>query len=360
VVTRERARPRVSLTKRSAKAIHKDVFYKAYASDLNTIGEQQQLFMVWELEGGKVQAISFLIDLYAMDGAIKDFFVSHGLSKRELTSVVKESEKIGIPMEEVAFVEARAIVEDAMETNRQEGYAFPKDFQRYHRLVEKRILDVEVDPKALQAAKEKREALKMQATEGLPAFLFGPDSDEEDFFFDSEDFLFGSIAPLSAEQERRLMKRYPDGEFEDGGFYLDEVGMDEADKLLGRFFDLYITDEAENYYGRMYFDYDNALFKRISAYELENETEVVIDVERKGKRGFIVWFCFYLKEETGDEYEDDPYPALKDLFLQVKQDILEGCDEVFHVFHNVYGEGRYKGFKSKAGKTLQRILDEPL
>jgi len=87
--------------------------------------------------------------------------------------------------------------------------------------------------------------------------------------------------------------------------------------------------------------------------------EVAIDVERKGKKGIIVWFCFYLNEEAEDEYEDDPYPALKDLFLQVKEDFLEGCDDVFRIFHNVYGEGRYRSFKSKAGKTLQRILEEP-
>lgn len=108
----------------------------------------------------------------------------------------------------------------------------------------------------------------------------------------------------------------------------------------------------------MHFDYTGALFTRMSAYELENEHDVVIAVGREGKKDPFVEFCFYLSEEA--EYEDDPFAALKGLFLLAKQEILDGCDDALRVLHNVYGEGGYKGLKSKANQTLQRILGEPL
>jgi hypothetical protein len=352
---------------RFAKAIQKNVFYKAYASDLNVIGEQQQLFMTWELERGKIQTFSFLIDLFEVEGAIKGFFALQGMGKREFLGLIRESKERGVPMEEISFVEARAIVEDAMETNQQEKVALPEDFVRYHRLVEKRILNVEVDPEGLLLEREERTALKAHVAEGIPALLSEIGIEQEDGFLqfpdDKEPFFFGSIAPLTPEQEGRLANRYPDGEFRDGGFDLDKLDRSEADTLLGDFFDLYITEITEipgTFHCWMHFDYTGALFTRISAYKLENEDDVVIAVAREGRKDLFVEFCFYLSEEAEEEYEDDPYPSLKDLFLLVKQEFLDGCDDALKVFHNVYGEGRYKGLKSKASQTLQRILGEPL
>ena len=364
---RQLKRKGVEPKSRFAKAIQKNVFYKAYASDLNVIGEQQQLFMTWELERGKIQTFSFLMDLFEEEGAIKSFFALQGMGKREFLGLIRESKEHGVPMEEVSFVEARAIVEDAMEASRQEEVAFPEDFVRYRRLVEKRILNVAVDPEVLQTEREKRTALKSHVAEGIPAFFSEPGIAQEDDFLpfpdDEEPFFFGSIAPLTPDQERGLAKRYPNGEFLEGGFYLDKVDMTEADTLLGDFFDLYVTEITEIpgvFYCWMHFDYTSALFARISAYKLENEDDVVIAVAREGKKDLFVEFCFYLSEEAEAEYEDDPYPSLKDLFLLVKQEITNGCEDALKVFHNVYGEGGYKGLKSKASQALQRILGEPL
>ncbi|MFH1006616.1 MAG: hypothetical protein V1800_03825 [Candidatus Latescibacterota bacterium] len=83
---------------RFAKAIQQNVFHKAYASDLNVLGAQQQLFMTWELERGKIQAFSFLIDLYEMQGAIKNFAALHGMGKREFLGLIKESKEMGVPI----------------------------------------------------------------------------------------------------------------------------------------------------------------------------------------------------------------------------------------------------------------------
>ncbi|MCK5327991.1 MAG: hypothetical protein KAR36_05255 [Candidatus Latescibacteria bacterium] len=352
---------------RFAKAIQKDVFYKAYASDLNVIGVQQQLFMLWELERGKIQVFSFLMDLFETEGAIVLFCALQGMGKREFAGLMRESKEHGVPMEEVSFVEARAIVEDAMEANRQEEAPFPEDFERYRRLVEKRILNVKVDPEALLMERGKRTALKACVAEGFPALFSEMGLDNEEGFLpfpdDEEPFFFGSLTPLTPEQQHHVALRHPDGAFREGGFYLDKADMTMADTLLGEFFDLYITESTEipgAFCCWMYFDYTSALFKRFSAYELENENGIVIAVGREGKTGIHVGFCFYLNEEAEAQYGDDPYAALKDLFLLVKQEFLNGCDDTLKVFHNVYGEGGYKGLKSKASQMLQRILGEPL
>ena len=349
---------------RFAKAIRKNLFYKAYASDLNVIGELQQLFMAWELERGKIQTFSFLIDLFEMEGAILDFFASQGMSKREFLGLIRESKEHGVPLEEISFVGAQAIVEDAMEANRQAELPLPEDFVRYHRLVEKRILDVAVDPEALLLEREKRTALKVHVAEGISNVLsemgIGQGEDFLDLSDEEDHYIFGSIAPLTPDQKRHVTLRHPDGEFRNGGFFIDLVELETADELLKDFFDLSITEVIEVFYCRMHFDYTGALFERISSYALGNDDEGLIAVEREGEKDLFVEFCFDLNEEAEEEYEDDPYPPLKDLFLLVKQEILNGCDDTLKVFHNVYGGGGYKGLKSKACKTLQRILGESL
>ncbi|MFH1006615.1 MAG: hypothetical protein V1800_03820 [Candidatus Latescibacterota bacterium] len=247
--------------------------------------------------------------------------------------------------------------------NQQEEASLPEDFVRYRPLVEKRILEVAVDPESLKAEREKRAALRAHVAEEIPALFSEMGTEQEDgcaeFLEEEPHFLFGSLSALRPDEERRVTSRYPHGEFRNGGFVLEKVGTSDVDALLGDCFDLFVVEILGTFYCWMHFGYTSALLKRILAYRLEDDRDVVIGADHEGKKGMRVRFRFYVNEGTEDRYGDEVPAALVDLFLLAKQEIFNGCEDMLKIFHNVYGEGRYEGLKSKAYKMLQQILEKP-
>ena len=117
-------------------------FYRAYASDRTVLQDQQQIFGAWEREENKLQALMFLIDFQEWEGAIKDFFPTRNVTRREFTSMIRKVEAAGVPMVELTLDELRDKVQTALAINARTGRTLPDEYEKHRAFVEN-VLGIE-------------------------------------------------------------------------------------------------------------------------------------------------------------------------------------------------------------------------
>ena len=111
-------------------------FHTAYASDESVLQDQQQIFGAWKREEDKIQALVFLIDFQELNGAIKDFFLTRNMTRRELMRMVHKAETAGIPMVELTLDELRNKVKTALEVSARTGHTLPEEYEKHRAFVE--------------------------------------------------------------------------------------------------------------------------------------------------------------------------------------------------------------------------------
>jgi len=118
------------------RALEDSGLYRAYASDESVLQDQQQIFGAWEREENKLQALMFLIDFREWGGAIKDFFPTRNVTRREFMSMIRKVEAAGIPMVELTFDELRDKIQAALEVNARTGRSLPDEYEKHRAFVE--------------------------------------------------------------------------------------------------------------------------------------------------------------------------------------------------------------------------------
>lgn len=122
-----------------AQIMEEGPFYAAYASPRE--GEdQQQVFVAWEREKGKIQIFAFLFDFMVWKGGMKDFFVSANICKSELTKMVHQAQAAGVPMREIPLSEASDFLRAALSTHVQNDLPLPEEYEKHRGIVERKML----------------------------------------------------------------------------------------------------------------------------------------------------------------------------------------------------------------------------
>ncbi|MCL5998118.1 MAG: hypothetical protein M1546_19010 [Chloroflexi bacterium] len=122
-----------------------DRFHAAYMSDPNHPW-QQSVIVAWERSGGAIQALVFLLDFgMPWRGAIKDLFLTTGLTAAEFQRDLIEKQRRGFGEEEiglyrVSLARAQATIAAAVEANRRHHIPLPKDFTEFNHLLERWVL----------------------------------------------------------------------------------------------------------------------------------------------------------------------------------------------------------------------------
>jgi hypothetical protein len=117
-------------------------FYGAYTTDPQHPW-QQSIVVGWERAAGTIQALSFLLDFgVPWRGAIKDMFVTRGMTPREFERQFKEraEQKMGEQVYRVPLVRAQAMIAAAVQANQQFNILFPKEYNEVRHLVERWVL----------------------------------------------------------------------------------------------------------------------------------------------------------------------------------------------------------------------------
>jgi hypothetical protein len=143
------------------KSLGEEPFYTAYCTD-PAHPWQQQVSMLWERPGERVQALVFLLDFgHPWRGSIKDMFVTRYMTKREWQREFVAKGAKDIPQLQVPYVRARQFILDALTANKKHRQPLPPEYDQFLHLIE-RILNPA--PEALAQA----EALPIKDEWGLP------------------------------------------------------------------------------------------------------------------------------------------------------------------------------------------------
>ena len=117
-------------------------FYAAFMTDPQHPW-QQSVVVGWERAAGTIQSLSFLLDFgIPWRGAIKDMFVTRGLSPREFESRFKEEaeKKLGERIYRVTLARAQATIAAAVKANQEFKITLPKEYNEARHLVERWVL----------------------------------------------------------------------------------------------------------------------------------------------------------------------------------------------------------------------------
>jgi hypothetical protein len=143
---------------RAVLDLGREKFYAAYMTDPHHPW-QQNVVVGWERAAGTIQSLSFLLDFgIPWRGAIKDMFVTRGMSPREFERRFKEKaeQKMDERIYRVPLARAKATVAAAVQANREFKIPFPKEFNEARHLVERWVLN---PPAAALAADTTRDEL---------------------------------------------------------------------------------------------------------------------------------------------------------------------------------------------------------
>ncbi|MGB8648695.1 MAG: hypothetical protein WCF84_25885 [Anaerolineae bacterium] len=117
-------------------------FYAAYATNPNHPW-QQNVVVGWERAAGAIQGISFLLDFgLPWAGAVKDMFVTQGMTPREFDRQFKmvAEQKMGERVYRISLARAQAMIAAAVQANQARQVAFPKEYNEARHLVERWVL----------------------------------------------------------------------------------------------------------------------------------------------------------------------------------------------------------------------------
>ncbi len=117
-------------------------FFAAYMTDPNHPW-QQSVNVAWERAPGLIEALVFLLDFgVPWRGAIKDMFATQPLTPGQYhKQFVKQAEKkMGERIYRVSLARAQATIAAALEANRQNKVALPKEYNELRHLVERWVL----------------------------------------------------------------------------------------------------------------------------------------------------------------------------------------------------------------------------
>jgi hypothetical protein len=126
----------------AVKALGEEPFYTAYCTD-PAHPWQQQVSLLWERPGNRVQAAVFLLDFgHPWKGSIKDMFVTRYMTKGEWQrEFVAKGERQGIPQRQVPYARARQFILDALAANKKHRQPLPPEYDQFLHLIERRILN---------------------------------------------------------------------------------------------------------------------------------------------------------------------------------------------------------------------------
>jgi hypothetical protein len=117
-------------------------FFAAYMTDPDHPW-QQSVNVAWERAPGVVQGVVFLLDFgVPWRGAIKDMWATTALTAEAYHKqfVTKAEKKMGERVYRVRLERARATIAAALEANRQNKVALPKEYNEFRHLVERWVL----------------------------------------------------------------------------------------------------------------------------------------------------------------------------------------------------------------------------
>lgn len=137
----------------------KERFYAAFMTDPHHPW-QQNIVVGWELAAGTIESLSFLLDFgVPWRGAIKDTFVTRGMSPREFQRLfLEEAEQdMGERIYRVRLGRAQATIAAAVQANREFKIPLPNEFIEARHLVERWVLN---PPAAALAADTTRDELE--------------------------------------------------------------------------------------------------------------------------------------------------------------------------------------------------------
>lgn len=119
-----------------------DKFFAAYMTDPDHPW-QQSVNVAWERAPGVVQGLVFLLDFgLPWRGAIKDAFATRAMTPEAYYNyfVTKSEKTMGERVYRVSLARAQAAIAAALEANRQNKVALPKEYHEVRHLVERWVL----------------------------------------------------------------------------------------------------------------------------------------------------------------------------------------------------------------------------
>ncbi|MBM4079381.1 MAG: hypothetical protein FJ278_06750 [Planctomycetes bacterium] len=167
-------------------------FHAAYMTDPRHEW-QQSVVVAWERPGEVVQVLLFLLDFgLPWDGAIKDMFMSKGLTAPEFQARIIEGRGQSIHLQyfRVPLARAQATLAAAIKANRSHGIPLPAEMAEARHLVERWVL--RPDPSVLAADTTRDELAHVPVDLDRPVLvdldgLEFRDADEEDEEEDYDD-----------------------------------------------------------------------------------------------------------------------------------------------------------------------------
>lgn len=119
-----------------------DKFFAAHMTDPDHPW-QQSVNVAWERAPGVVQGLVFLLDFgVPWRGAIKDMFATQAMTPEAYHNhfVTKSEKKMGERVYHVSLARAQTTIAAALEANRQNKIALPKEYNEFRHLVERWVL----------------------------------------------------------------------------------------------------------------------------------------------------------------------------------------------------------------------------
>ncbi len=205
------------------KSLRDEPFYYAYSTD-PAHPWQQGVTIAWERPYNTVQAMVFLIDFGSpWQGAIKNMFVTYSMLPSQLQrEFINNNAGIGADYRRVTYARARQFILTAIEANRKNRVKFPKEYEEFLHLMERRIIDPspealtyaeQVDAKTVdewgELDREPVRGKEIIGPDGIPMSVITMDNldgeeeecDLDDLLFEVEEFYLADEEEFDGEKE---------------------------------------------------------------------------------------------------------------------------------------------------------------